>query len=201
MAAAGAVAAAAAGAAWASNRTARLTISHTLCLPRLREDEPSRLAVEVLFRFLRTNPSARRPVLSAPVAAASPAAELPGKAMNMIATARIASSASSAKNGTVDRKSLRRFGFGAISQPASPTECALARHGAEIILGTSPSTRRQLRHPLALHPSKVSDFAPVLNKIASGSGGYFLRTILMVASVSSPHLTVTVSTPWLLGIV
>src|SRR5690348_10964982 len=82
-----------------------------------------------------------------------------------------------------------------------PAEAALARHGAEIILGTGPFARRRLRHAVVLHASKLIDSSPVLNKPAARATAYFLRGTDSVATVSSPHLTVTVSTAWLFGIV
>src|SRR4051794_24537085 len=61
-------------------------------------------------------------------------------------------------------KQPRRFRFAAVIGTPAAAEAALARHGAEIILGSGPFPRRRLHDAVALHPSKVSAFCSVLNK-------------------------------------
>src|SRR5690348_6904556 len=95
----------------------------------------------------------------------------------------------------------RRLGLGTIASLAIPPESPLARHRSEIVLGTSPFAFRRLRHPLALHHSKVSAFSYLLNNLRRQPGAYFLRGTVSVARVSSPHFTTTVSIPSLFGIV
>lgn len=92
------------------------------------------------------------------------------------------------------KQQTRRLGLCAAALLSAAPKRALARHCAEIILDARPLACRRLRHPLPFHDFQVSAFAVVLNNLAPPIGVYFVRGTARVATVLSPHFTVTVVT-------